>query len=366
LEKYCLTKFVHLLISQRKIREAERLRKEEEQKIADEKAAQVAKKNAFLNRANAFQQKKGPSDEEVKAAVHKASDQRKFGRQLNNALKNEPGKNAFALELGMKNRLGNDGAHSHESSPWELVTQAGEQPYYWNKVTNETTFDKPDDLNASAPPPPPPPPRRLPGMQPPPPLQPNQVVRPPPPQPQFTPPPPKFVPPPPAGAVVPEPEPEPVRSDWVYVFENEPSPYYWNTETDETTFDRPDAYIAPWTAGAESTATEQEDEEESAPSDLDLSLMWQEVEEPSSGETQYVNMASGEVRKEQPNGTLVLVVVNSAGEEDNWQVCVYEGEEDSEHDAGDFGTIYYQNMRTGELSDDRPDGGTVMIIEKSV
>lgn len=89
-------------------------------------------------------------------------------------MKENENANPLALEYQLKNQKFNSSSSSSSSqsnknnihSDWELVEQIGAPSYYWNRVTNETTYTPPTVENNSAPPPPPPPPPKfqLPGL----------------------------------------------------------------------------------------------------------------------------------------------------------------------------------------------------------
>jgi hypothetical protein len=109
------------------------------------------KKDEFLSKARMFEQKKGPTDEEKKLIIQKAAAKRKFERQLQKNLKSNENMNPMALEIQLKRDQENGAGETistnqqnqTQQSDWELVQQIGAPSYYWNRVTNETTYELP-------------------------------------------------------------------------------------------------------------------------------------------------------------------------------------------------------------------------------
>jgi hypothetical protein len=306
------------------------LQAEEEQKIEAEKAKEKAKKQEFLNRAAMFQQKKGPTEEEVRKQIQRESQKRIVSRKLNRALQEDSGKNPFALELSLKGKTHDQKSnYVNKVSDWEIVEDPGQRPYYWNRVTNETSYDAPVDQNHDRALPPPPP-RML-----------------------------------PMANMTPLPIPERIEENadenenendqteqqisesapgkWYYVCENEPNPYYWNIETNETSFEIPEGYdgaIYSTDAVGES-ATEEES--------FSSQIIWQEqVNE--DGEYYYLNTSDGSVSYVKPIGQLYIAVVDEEGNEFNWQ------------EINDGENLYYYNVTTGE-SVYEPPAGTTLIVQ---
>jgi hypothetical protein len=302
---------------------------------------------------------------------------------LNKVLQSQPeGSNSIAAELHLKGKHGDGGAvdtssrngggiqRSSVDSMWDIVEQVGGKPYYWNRVTNETTYEPPTGIALSTPPPPPPPPKyQLPGLLPP---QPHSEI------------------------VEDTPEDDQIEatvsgfdvgydesnnatdeeaaaaSSWTLVQEADQAAYYWNTVTNETLFELPEGI--PFTIYEGLTNTEEEpsqatDTIATAEGDPDLitsnsaseAPLWQEITSPS-GEVMYMNLSNGTSQVEKPVGTTIIVC-----EEDgvdgpvHWQECLYcDNEQDGEGDGGYY--YYYQNISTGENRSDRP-VGLVMIAE---
>eukprot|EP01040_Poterioochromonas_malhamensis_P002733 gene2733-2910_t len=327
----------------RRAREAARLQAEEERKIEEEKQKERDKKQAFLNRAAAFQQKKGPSDDEVRQQVTKNSQKQNLSRKLNRLLKEEPGHNPLALELNLKGKASNSkGEYVGNASDWEYVEDPGQRPYYWNRVTHETTYDPPDETGRPKPPPPPPPRMMLPGMQPPPPPRPPVVIE------EVT---------EEANEVTEDDteleEPIPVpqkKSPWVYVVINEPNPYYWNPETNETSFQEPTGYEGAIFGQTDPQTSEQIHEEEHEGIESSQ-IIWQEqINE--AGELIYVSAEDGSVLTERPEGQLVVVLLDEEGNEVHWQEYSEDGV-----------NIQYIHAPSGEILNERPEGGTTLILQ---
>lgn len=293
---------------------------EEERRIEEEKQAVQAKKNAFLSRAAAFQQKKTASDEEVRNQVKQNSQKRNFGRKLNRLLKDDPNQNPLALELGLRGRAGNE-------------TRYGDEDYY--DEDNEEADGITAQLNFK---PPPPPPKKLVGMGAPPP--------PPPPPPKS------------GGSGLPPPPPPPPKkepSPWYYVCENEPVPYYWNTATNETTMECPAEYDGQiYSATIYSVPKEEVTSEytyENAPAQQ---MFWFQYVAEDSGEIYYQsNTEEATVIFEQPEGEVYIVCQNEeTGQEDHWLEQFNE----------ETGCNQYTHYSSGEVVMERPIG-SLMIVQ---
>lgn len=317
----CTELFIFFLF-QRRIREAARLQAEEEKRIEDEKQAKLNKKNAFLNRAAAFQQKKGPSDDEVRETVKKESTKRNFGRKLDRLLKylESPGQSAQ-----MRGRAGNN-------------TSYGDEDY--------TGDDSKEDSVSDGLRPPPPPSKKLIGLG-------SSSAAPPPPP-----------PPPPRStgdvennkSTLEEPLQPKEASPWTYVVENEAVPYYWNILTNETTLAAPPDYDgAIYSASAFNQLSMASSAAETANAAEAASLRsWYELET-ENGELIYQRISDGFVQYEKPQGVSYISVVGEDGVSvEHWQVMFDETQQ----------KVFYQNTSTNELLDDtaRP-FGVVTVVE---
>lgn len=82
-------------------------------------------------------------------------------------MKEEPEKNRLALELNLKRGIVDDNTSSDKidsQSDWKLIEEDGITPYYWNSKTNISTYDNPFTISQTNKPPPPPPPKKLIGI----------------------------------------------------------------------------------------------------------------------------------------------------------------------------------------------------------
>jgi hypothetical protein len=232
----------------------------------------------------------------VKASVQKDAASRKFNRLLSKQLASPDAKNPVSTEINLRNQLNNKtpydsdpnfaSSNPSQSSSWEFVDQGSSGPsYYWNRTTNETTFDRPAELDngpgAPPPPPPPPPPRRqLPGMQ--------TVIET---ESSDAPPPPP--PPPPASELNKDDSED--ASNWELVTTQPGGDYYWNVVTNECTYEMP-ACIAQL-LGTVSEATET-----GAASEPHSSSKWEARWDESYQAYYYLNVESGESSWEKPPG----------------------------------------------------------------
>jgi hypothetical protein len=320
----------------------------------------------------------------MKLSIQKASKQRKFGRELNKLLHNQPeGNNSIATELHLKGKHGDGGAMDTSSknagirpssidSVWEIVEQVGGKPYYWNRITNETSYDPPSSVALSPPPPPPPPPKyQLPGLLPP---EPRSEIL------EDT-----------AVCIAEENQTETAVSgydvsydvsnnatdeeavaaaSWTLVQEEDQAAYYWNTVTNETTFELPEGIVytnyegrmnteEPPDATTYTTATAEEDPNSASEAEAPL---WQEFTSPN-GELMYMNLTNGNSQVEKPAGTTIIVSEEEGADGPvHWQECIYYDNEQDGEDGGGSYYYYYQNISTGENRTDRP-VGLVMIAE---
>jgi hypothetical protein len=276
--------------------------------------------------------------------------------KLNRLLAHEPGQNPFALELNLKGKAENiKGEYVNDASDWELIEDTGQRPYYYNRKTHLTTYDNPEEMNK--PPPPPPPRAALPGL--------GGVPPPPPRRPTFL---------PPIGEntvsnnneredeeeepqqleQIPEEESasaeysEPSANNnkasngWVYVCHNEPTPYYWNMTTNETTFEAPAAW--------DGTIYGEDNTNNGGSSSSQI--IWQEqINE--NGEVFYYNTSDGSQSSYKPAGQTVIAVLDDEGNETNWQ------------EFDENGSMCYMNSVTGEVISEKPQNGTVLILQNS-
>ena len=160
-----------------------------------------------------------------------------------------------------------------------------------------------------------------------------------------------------------------VQSGWTLVQEENQPAYYWNTVTNETTFELPEGVPYTLFEGSDSrinTTTDTTGEPDDfppiseTPSLDNATAMWQEITSPN-GEMMYTNLENGECRSDKPNGTTIIVCEEVDGETNNWQECIGCNEE-GDGQTEDSYFYYYQNLNTGEVSADRP-VGLVMIAE---
>jgi len=209
---------------------------------------------------------------------------------------------------------------------WQYVYQNEPQPYYWNTVTGATTFDiEETSLTQRG--------ARMPSAM----LDSVSEIA--------------------AQAAS-----EPPASAWVYVSENEETPYYWNTETNETTLsiaetDLTDSEVV---FGANVGTAD-------APADGEsVCEWWIEVASDVEGEVQYMNVTTQDIIDFRPDGNVVVVVEDETGETVNWQEFLY-NDADVEFDGGMLtaGMIYYQNALTNEITVERPAGSVMIVTEQA-
>ena len=276
---------------------------------------------------------------------------RNFTRKLDKALSTAtPGTNVLTLELGMRGKVTNNVINDIPSTGpcnWVMITDPGQAPYYFNKVTGESTYERPEEFNRVLPPPPPPPPQKLPGMAPPPPPPKpadQQPVVPAEPEPELEP------------HYEPEQQPEHEQAQeyqetstqpkgWVYVCINEPNPYYWNISTNETSFEQPEDFDG--TIYNEDLSNTSYTES----NDYSSVITWQELYT-ENGEVYYSNLVDGSVSYERPMGTTFIQVIAEDGTQVDWQYC-----------ADEEGNGYYHNLVSNETTIEPPMGTTLIVVD---
>jgi hypothetical protein len=254
-----------------------------------EKQKERDKRAAFKAKAASFEQR-GPTADEVKANVQKDAASRKFNRLLSKQLASPDAKDPVATEINLRNQVnkktpyGSDpnstSANLSEKLNWEFVDQGTSGPsYYWNRTTNETTFDRPAEMdhgpNAPPPPPPPPPRRQLPGMQ----AVPETLVEPPTP-----------------AAELNKSDSEDV-SNWELVTTQPGGDYYWNIVTNECTYEMPAciAQLMGTFSSEESTVVQESVADSNA-------TKWEAKWDEAYQAFYYLNVESGESTWEKPPG----------------------------------------------------------------
>jgi len=376
----------------RRIRAQQKVEAEAEAKLEEEKQAAKDKRNAFLSRASAFTQKPTRRESVVKAEIQKESQKRKLNKNLNNILSAQlsgkapahPGHHAHnppppPLPPGQKAApppppppppiappqhmwaaharpappppppaaivaaFGEERATPEEEqevidAAWQYVYHNEPQPYYWNTVTGATTFD----INETS-------------------LTQKGVHMP---QVMLDAVPKKAARAATGGAA--EAAAEASSSAWVYVSENEETPYYWNTETNETKLEAPHS-AAPATAGelegegpAAGQAAETEAEAEEA-----VCVWWMELPSDIDGEVQYMDVNTQEIIDYRPDGNVVIVVEDDTGDTSNWQEFRYsDADVEFEGTMLTAGMVYYQNALTNEIMLERPNGSLMIVAEQ--
>ncbi len=262
-----------------------------------------------MSRVALFQPKKGPSDEEVRQQIQKESSDRKFCQKLDKL-----------LLVGPKTPISGGERNEHE-------TDRGNQP---------SPFASPVRLPIVPPPPPLPKPAsnsQSPSAPQPPSAQyePEVVLEPKP---------------------KPEPEPDiPAFSGWVYVFENELSPYYWNMNTNTTSFTKPPDYTGELYIN-DAVVRPQESEGVVVHDQQPVVIVWQALVR-DDGELYYLNIAECSISTDRPIGDVFIVTQGVEGDEETWQECVTE-------DNG-VDSVCYINLATDEATTMRPAGITIIV-----
>ena len=143
---------------------------------------------------------------------------------------------------------------------------------------------------------------------------------------------------------------EDTSSDWVEVADpTSGKTYYFNSKTNETSWDNPNESTATAAAVEESTTAAEQD----GNGDSD----WSESVDPSSGKSYYYNSKTGETSWEKPTSTTVDEAMNTAT-----ATTTATADNETSQDASDWveatdpssGNTYYYNSATGETSWERP------------
>lgn len=192
---------------------------------------------------------------------------------------NPDSKSPVATEINLRNQVNNKTPYDYDQSlassasdpsAWQFVDQGSAGPsYYWNRVTNQSSFDRPPELdyqqNAPPPPPPPPPRRQLPGME-----APQQVE------------------PASNGSDVATTLASEDPSNWELVSNQPGGDYYWNVVTNECTYEMPACIAQLLSEYSENTA------------ETASTLKWEARWDETYQAYYYLNLESGECTWEKP------------------------------------------------------------------
>ena len=99
----------------------------EQEKLARQTGEVVKeKKDAFKNKFAMFEKKEGPSEEEkIKSGIVKASQGRRFEKQMKSVMAENTGANPLAMEMMLRAKIGNTTVHTSNESEEQSFEAAG-------------------------------------------------------------------------------------------------------------------------------------------------------------------------------------------------------------------------------------------------